>query len=155
MDGGTTGVIRFVPLAGRVHFAELEVKTSAVATGAFLFGFATLDTTLLASGVEACSADLIGFVKTKAAATILGRVMKATTATDTADLATMVNATYMKLGILIDGVSGVHFFVNDVPTPQLTLTNLPTAALALSIAVSGASQAATIKNLWYGTCGGN
>jgi hypothetical protein len=156
MDGGTTAVIRFLPLAGTKLFVEGSFKLSEVTTKGFMFGFTEINTALLATGVYN-NTDLIGFYSATAGASLVGTVRTGSAGVESASLKTLVAATYYKLGILIDGVSSVTFFVNDVPTGASTaaIAKLPTAALTLSVAYAANAKTCIFKNLWYGQSGLN
>jgi hypothetical protein len=153
-DGGTTAIARFQPLAGTKIWMEASVKLSEVTTKGFIFGFADVDTTLLSSGLIDCT-DLIGFYSATTTATLIGTVRTSSTSTSSSSLKTLVAATYYKLGILIDGISAVTFFVNDVATGSASVANLPTAVVAPSIAYAANDKTCIFKNLWYGQSGLN
>jgi hypothetical protein len=154
MDGGTTALIRFLPKAGTFIFASCSVKLSEVTTSGFMFGFNEINTAMLSTGTINTT-DQLGFYKATGAATIVGNVRTSSTSTATATLATLAANTYVELGVLVDGISDVVFYVNGTPVGQTTMTNVPTAAMAMSMAYSANAKTAIFKNLYYGQFGLN
>lgn len=154
MDGGTTAVIRFLPLAGTIIFAACSVKLSEVSISGFMFGFNEINTGMLSSGAINTT-DQLGFYKAAGAATIVGNVRTSSTSTATSTLATLSANTYVELGVLVDGITDVQFYVNGTPTGQTTMTNVPTNAMCMSIAYSANAKTCIFKNLYYGQFGLN
>lgn len=151
-DGGTTAWAPFPASGTATSKFEYRLKMSDVVSSACFFGLAAVDTTIFdASSTIAGVADAIGFYKAGGAGTWAGLVRGSGTSTSqTLTGYDAVNDTDQDLGFIInnDGtdVVSVQFVVNDkVVYTQTTLTNLPTANLALSVAFdTGANAAKTL-----------
>ncbi len=126
---------RFLPKAGRKIAFEARVKMND-ATDQYFIGLCATDTTLIASGVLDDASDKVGFYH-EAASTDnkISCVTARTTADDkTADVAANVDATYMTVGFVIDGITTVDFYVNGALVESGALTaNVPNAAMCLSV----------------------
>lgn len=140
-DGGTTVQEIFKPTAGEVivcygRFKLDNASTDAHTKGRFNFGLSDTNT-----DIEASDDDLITFVKASGAATMVGRLAKGGTATDTSALTnSLADNTYIQLGIRVNGVTSVEFWQGAGSTigalsrvaTQTTVTNLADEELALS-----------------------
>jgi hypothetical protein len=93
--------------------------------------------------------DGIYFNKAAGASTIDFVVRKSSTSTTQSAVATLVNATFIRLGFYYNGKDAVDVFVNDVKVySQTVLTNLPTAtAIALGCGFKSAATAPTTSDL--------
>jgi hypothetical protein len=149
-DGGTTGVLRYKPLADTVIAFGCSLKLSEVTTQGLFFGLSVLDTSLTASG-DITMTDAIGFyAKTADTAKLYGAISTSSTPVVSANLQTMVAATYYQLECRINGVSSVEFFVNGTKTAATAtaLLSLPTVALAFSIAYAANAKTCIYKNMY-------
>lgn len=158
-DGGTTGLARFKGTSGKLIWARAKVKLS-VASGAsasaFFFGLASVDTTVFHTdstfGNAAAADDAVGFHKVVGAATLAGLIRKNGTNTQqTLTGYSSVNDTYQLLDLVWNPGEWVDFYVGGVRAyRQETLTNEPTDAMALTVALdagAAAVQTATIERL--------
>ena len=93
--------------------------------------------------------DGIYFNKAAGASTIDFVVRKSSTSTTQSAVATLVGATFIRLGFYYNGKDAVDVFVNDAKVySQTVLTNLPTAtALATALGIKAASTAPTTSDL--------
>jgi hypothetical protein len=93
--------------------------------------------------------DGIYFNKAAGASTIDFVVRKSSTSTTQSAVATLVNATFVRLGFYYNGKDAVDVFVNDNKVySQTVLTNLPTStALALALGLKAAATAPTTSDL--------
>jgi len=149
-DGGTTGVLRYVPLANTVIAFGADVKLSEVTTQGFWFGLSVLDTSITASGDQTISDGIGFFAKTADSAKLYGSVVTSSTPVNSASLKTMVAGTYYKLECRINGVSNIEFFVDGVRTAATAtaMLSIPTVALAFSIAYAANAKTCTYKNMY-------
>ena len=125
----------FKSAAGRKIWFEARVKMVDAGDDQYYIGLAGIDTTLIASGVLDDTVDKCGFFRHAAStADKISTVTARTSAEDTtADVATIADDTYVKLGFLIDGLTSVKFFVNGTLVETGTTTaNIPNAVMALS-----------------------
>lgn len=140
MDGGTTIHEIFKPLAGTVivGYARFKVdnsSTDAHTKSRWYFGIGDADTDIHGSVL-----NFVGFYKASGAATMVG-VLDASSQTLTSALTdSLVDNTYIQLGFRINGTTSVEFWQGSGVKPgsmrrvttQTTVTNLPTANMALS-----------------------
>ena len=116
-----------VPAAGlRIAF-ETRVKAVDAATGPeFFAGLSDVDTAII-SGGAINSGDYVGFYGVNATDKVLIAASEdggaQTIASSTAH--TLVEDTYVKLGILIDGVTDATFYVNGVAIATSTTMDIP------------------------------
>jgi hypothetical protein len=149
-DGGTTAVLRYVPLAGTVIAFGGTFKLSEVTTKGFMFGLSAIDTTMMSAAVLDVS-DFVGFYSTTAdAAKLYGTMSTGSSPVNSANLQTMVAATYYKLEVRINGVTGVEFFVDGTRTAAAAaaIAKIPTAGLAFSIAMAANAKTCIGKNIY-------
>lgn len=109
---------------------------------------------LIIAGITSANAtaavtDGMYFSKAAGAATVDFTIAKSSAATTITSVATLANATYVRLGFYYDGSANVYVFVNDVMVArQTTLTNLPSGvALAPGLAMKLAATAPTTAYL--------
>lgn len=156
-DAGVTAWPRFRPTAGMNIYLEALIALSDAVSCGLLVGLAPTDTTLLdaASTIGGCT-DFLGFYKAPAAATLVGALRKAsastlrTLASSQGPATNLTNAGFVSLGMRVNGVTSVDFFVGGVMTPEVVMTNLPSVDLALSIALdtaAAAARTATVRRL--------
>lgn len=103
---------------------------------------------LTASNAALTPADGIYFNKAAGSAAIDFVVRKSSTSTTKAAVATLVNATFIKLAFFYNGKDAVDVFVNDTKVfSQTVLTNLPSAvALAMGFGLKAAATAPTTSD---------
>jgi hypothetical protein len=149
-DAGTTGVLRYVPLADTVIAFGASVKLSEVTTQGFWFGLSVLDTSITASGDQTISDGIGFFAKTADSAKLYGSITTSSTPVNSANLQTMVAGDYYELECRINGVSNVEVFVNGVKTAATAtaMLSLPTVALAFSIAYAANAKTCIYKNMY-------
>lgn len=122
------------PAAGVTIRFEARVKVSD-ATQQWFFGLAGADTTLIASGVLDDVVDKAGFFHHAAGTDdkVSSVVSRTSTEDITADVADVVDDTWMKIGFVLDGLTSVKFYVNGVLVETGTTTAaLPNAVMCLS-----------------------
>lgn len=119
----------FLPSAGKHIWAEFNVKVVDTYDKAELFvGLSELDTTLVASQANS-SANHIGWQCVTNDGVLLFSAEKASTGA-TASAATIAEATYIKLGFYVNGVTEIAQYVNGVLTGTNHVTaNIPIVAL--------------------------
>lgn len=141
MDGGTTVHEVFKPTAGQVivvygRFKVDNASTDAHTKSRFHFGLSDTNT-----DIHNADDDVIEFYKASGAATMVGRLAAGGTATDTSALTnSLVDNTYIQLGIRVNGVTSVEFWQGAGSTigalsrvaTQTTVTNIADEELALS-----------------------
>jgi len=118
-----------VPVASTEIWAEFEFKIVDTYDKAEIFvGLSELDTTLIATSANS-SANHIGFQCVTDDGVLLFTSEKASAGTTSA-CATIAEATYIKLGFYVNGVTSVQQFVNGVSTGTAHATaNIPIVAL--------------------------
>lgn len=148
-DGGTTVVPAFIPTAGLNIYCEGRFKVDNAADDAhtksrFYFGIGDADT-----AIHGSVSKFIGLYKASGAATMVG-VIDDTGQTLTTGTGAITNDTYFTCGFRVNGVSSVDFFVNGVLIErQTTVSNLPTAAMALSFEGQTSEAAAITYTLQH------
>jgi hypothetical protein len=148
-DGGTTVSDPFVLAAGQLQLAYFRIKVDNASTDAhtkadIFVGLSSSDTGILAS-----DADVVGFLKASGAATMVGTIAASGTATDTSALAnSVVDNTYITLGLRFNGITSVEFWQGTTPfdmtlsATQTTMTNKPVLGMALSMAFNTSEASA-------------
>ncbi len=125
----------FKPVAGRKIYFEARVKMVDTGDDQYFIGLAGIDTTLIAAGIMDDVVDKCGFFRIAAStADKISSIASRTTEDDaTADVGDIVDATYVKLGFVIDGLTSVKFYVNGVLVETgVTTAAIPNAVMALS-----------------------
>lgn len=119
----------FVPAAGKHIWAEFNVKVVDTFDKAELFvGLSELDTTIIATSANS-SANHIGWQCVTDDGVLLFTSEKAGTG-DTGAAATIAEATYIKLGFYVDGVTSITQYINGVESGTAKATaNIPVVAL--------------------------
>lgn len=123
------------PAAGVNTWFEARVKVSDDAQQYFI-GLAAVDTTLMATGALDDTVDKVGFYHEAASTALkISSVTARTSADDkTADVADVVDDTWMTLGFKITGITTVDFYVNGVLVESGALTaNVPNAGICFSV----------------------
>lgn len=128
--------------SGQQVWGYFGFKVSTVANDQIQMGITTANSALTPTAG-------IYFNKAAAASTIDFVVRSASTSTTQSAVATLVNATYVRLGFYYNGKDAVDVFVNDAKVySQTVLTNLPTAQnLALGFGFKSAATAPTTSDL--------
>ena len=125
----------FKPVAGRTIRFEARVKFKDAGDDQYYIGLAGVDTTLIAAGVVDDVVDKCGFFRHAAStADRISSICSRTSTEDiTADVGTIADDTYIKLGFVIDGLTSVKFYVNGVLVETGTTTAaIPNAVMCLS-----------------------
>ena len=139
---------QFLPAVGKKIWFEARVKASAITSGINLFlGLAEVDTTVIAA--SAISTDNhVGFSSVTADAIVLFNSEKAT-AGNTGTGTTLVAATYVKLGFLIDGLTSIKQFVDGVETGTAKVAaNIPIVNLVPTLVVQAKGTRNTVSIDW-------
>lgn len=125
-----------LPAAGVNIWFEARAKVSD-ATQQWFLGLMAVDTTPIASGVIDDASDKVGFFHHAGSTDNKVSSITARTSADdaTADVASVVDDTWMTLGIRITGLTSVEFYVNGalVETGS-TAANIPNAGMCLTLA---------------------
>jgi len=134
--------IDFQPAAGKHLWFETRLKISHI-SGDIFVGLAELDTTLVATSALT-TANGIGFESFTGDGVLIASSEQATARGTVAAVKTLVAATYVKLGFVVNGVTDVTFYVDGVANATMLLTaNIPIVALTPSFTVhaTGTDQA--------------
>lgn len=124
-----------LPLAGRTIRFEARVKVVDAGDDQYYIGLAAADTTLIAAGIMDNVVDKAGFFRIAASTADKISVQNSRGAGGTvdADAADLVDDTWIKLGIVIDGLTSVKYYVDGVLVSTTTVTaEIPNAVMALS-----------------------
>ena len=118
-----------VPVAGTKIYAEFEVKVVDTYDKAELFiGLSEADTTVIAAAANS-SANHIGWHCVTDDGVLLFTSEKAGTG-DTGTAATIAEATYIRLGFVVDGITSVTQYINGVESGTAKATaNVPIVKL--------------------------
>ena len=123
------------PAAGKTIYFEARVKMVDTGDDQYYIGLAGVDATLIAAGIMDDVVDKCGFFRIAAStADKISSITSRTSVDDaTADLATIADDTYVKLGIVIDGITSVKFYVDGVLLETgVTANTIPNAVMCLS-----------------------
>ncbi len=134
--------VDYFPAAGKHLWFETRLKASHI-TGDFFFGLAELDTTIVASS-DMTTSNHIGWSSFTGDGILLADANKATVRVVTLAAHTLVAATYVRLGFVINGVTSITWYVNGVASATTYLTaNIPVVGLTPSFTVhaTGTDQA--------------
>ena len=124
----------FLCAAGKDTVIETRVKCTDGALTQFMIGLGAVDALSITA-----AANFIGFRFSADVLTCLSE--KASAETTTVSTVTLVDATYAKLRVEIDGVSTARFYVDDVLVATHT-TNIPIVGMTQTIEVGGSSTSA-------------
>lgn len=132
----------FAIVAGQQAWFKCRFKTSSATNAALIIGLIQTTTTPLTV------TDGIYFSKA-AASTQLTAKTAASSAISTLNVATMADNTFVSVGWHYNGSSAINVFLNNSKIGSLAITNLPTAALNLTIAESNGTAAAITTTVDY------
>lgn len=102
-------------VAGKKTFFEARLKTSDATQSDIVVGLQITDTTPLAV------TDGVYFLKTDGAATVDFTTLMNSAGVTSAAVATMANATHIRLGFYYDGASAIQVYVDDVLTVTVSV----------------------------------
>lgn len=125
----------FRAAAGRKIWFEARVKMND-ATDQFFIGLAGVSTALIASGAIEDTVDKCGFYHEAASTDNYISAISSRTSSDekNTDVGANADATYVKLGFVIDGLTRVSFYRNGVLVATCTDANdIPNAVMCLSV----------------------
>lgn len=125
----------FKPSADTTLYFEARVKMVDTGDDQYFIGLAGVDTTLIAAGVVDDTVDKCGFFRHAAStADKISSITARTSAEDiTADVGDLTDDTYVKLGLKINGLTSVEFYVDGVLVETgSTTANIPNAVMCLS-----------------------
>jgi hypothetical protein len=130
--------------AGKQTWFKVRAKASDVTQSDLVFGLQITDTAPLAV------TDGVFFRKDDGAATIDVFVVKDSTTTTAAAVATMVADTFIELAFYYNGKDSVEFFVNDVKVATLATTNLPDdEEMTISFGIQNGAVGAKVLSVDY------
>ena len=134
-----------------VYFEASVAVDTIVSSGAAFSGLgdragATTVPTTCIDNAGAMDATNNGLGFTIAAATIRGVCGKGSTVGTPVTIGTAVAETYYRLGLRVDGLNSVTYYLNGVEIGKITNTNaIPTAALFLDLAIKANAAAKTLR----------
>ena len=141
--------VDFFPAAGKTLWYECRVNPLVFITGDFFFGLAELDTTIIASS-DMTTANHIGFSCFTGDGILLCDANKATVRVATTAATTLVAATYVKLGFIVNGVTSITFYVNGVANATTIATaSIPVVGLTPSFSVHATGTDQQLMNVDY------
>lgn len=130
--------------AGKKTFFEARIKTNDATETDIILGLIITDTTPLDAS------DGVFFLKADGAATVAFKSVMNSVATTQASVATLTDATFVRLGFYYDGASAIEVYVDDVKvatvsvTPGSTLCNDEDLTVSFGI-VNGEAAAKTLS----------
>jgi len=131
-------------IAGKKTMFKVRFQTSDATESDLVFGLQITDTTPLAV------TDGVYFRKDDGDALIDFVVIKNSTATTATGIATLTAATWTTLAFVYDGISAVHYYVNDVRIGQSVTTNLcDDEELAVSFGIQNGEAVAKTLTIDY------
>jgi hypothetical protein len=134
----------FLMEAGKKAWFEAKFQVSDATQSDFVMGLQITDTAPLDV------TDGVFFIKNDGAATVDFVVEKDNTATTTAAVATVADATDIRLGFYYDGVDQITIFVDGVAVGSSVTTNLPDdEALTISYGIQNGEAAAKSMTVDY------
>ena len=136
----TEGTLPFIPVAGRDIWFEAKIKvTDAVDDVQLFVGLSAADTSII-SGNDMTAANHIGFECLSSAALLFGAEKAGTEATPVA-ATTLVEATYVRVGFHVNGVTDVTHYVDGVKIGTSILTaNIPVVGITPSFVCQSGSS---------------
>ena len=128
----TEGTLPFIPVAGQDIWYETKIKiVDDVSSVEFFAGLSAVDTTII-DGSDMTAANHIGFECISSSALLFGAEKAGVEATPVA-ATTLVNATFVRLGFKVNGVTSVTHYVDGVEIGTSILTaNIPVVGLTPS-----------------------
>lgn len=139
--GGSTTGEQYKPAANKKIWMEALLQFTASSTGPqFFLGFGIQDTSLIAAG--ALTSQSLGIQSVTSNNILLGVAKDGSALTATAALATMVDATWTKLGLKVTGTGLIEFYINGVKSAITATLNIPVTEMKLSMVLqsSGTTQ---------------
>lgn len=131
--------------SGKQFWFRARFKLSDVTLSDFLMGLYLLDTTPIASA----PADGVYFSKLSGSAVLNGLIAKTAGGTTTTAVATLVNDTYVEVGMYYDGSETFKYWLNNAPAGVAAITNLPTVPLSVSFVLQNGEGAAKNMSIDY------
>jgi len=143
---------QFKPKAGREIYFECRLKVADSATGPqFFAGLAEVDTTIIAASAVS-TANHIAFTSISTDNILLANAEKGGVG-DTTTGTTLVEATYVVLGIKVSGLDKITYYVDGVAVSEIdTTANVPIVALAPSFVCQSSGTTDPIVHLDYWIC---
>jgi hypothetical protein len=139
-----TDRLPFLPLANTTIRFGIRFKLSAGAT--VVAGLTDVELTPTAAISE-------GIYMLGLANSIIGVVENGAAATPTAAIGTMTNDSYSEMGFVVNGVTSVDFYLDNVFIRQATMTNLPTTVqMAPTFSIKNATAAAHTATIERWSC---
>ena len=134
----------FLFASGKKLWFDCRFQVSDATESDVVIGLQITDTTPLAV------TDGVFFLKSDAAATVDFLVEKNSTATTTSSVATLVDATNIRLSFYYDGVSSIKVFADGVHVGTSVTTNLPDdEVLTVSFGIQNGEAVAKTMTLDY------
>ena len=141
-DTETTGE-SWAPAAGKNLWFEAYISQNDVLQNDIFVGLHNEDTTIIARG-----SDYIGFYTVDGSAALNVQSANTSVVSSGLGVATLVNATFAKVGFKVSGLDKIEFYVNDVLVETI-MTNIPTALMKLSISsITGEASANYLDLDW-------
>ncbi len=142
-DGETSGE-SWLPTAGKDIYFETSLKITEVTQNDLFVGFHIQDTAITASE----GANFIGFLKADGSTTL--QFKSSVSSVDTQSTATtMVDDTYVKLGIKCVGVTNCKAYVDNVLVGTIYTASIPTTEMKLSVEVLAGDGNADVMSVDY------
>lgn len=140
---------QFLPAVDKKIFFEARIKASAITSGInFFLGLAEVDTTVIAASAVS-TANHAGWSSVTADGILLFNSEKAS-AGNTGAATTLVAATYLKLGFLIDGLTSIKQFIDGVETGTAKVAaNIPIVNLVPTLVCQAKGTQNTISIDWW------
>lgn len=134
----------FLFASGKKLWFEGRFKVSDATQSDFVIGLLITDTTPLDV------TDGVYFSKADGSTALSFSVEKNNTATSATSIATVANNTFLKVAFFFDGESYVYYYINDVMTGKVAITNLPDDEdLTVSFAIQNGEAAAKTMTVDY------
>lgn len=131
-------------VAGKKTIFKMRFKTNDATETDIVLGLQITDTSPLAVS------DGVYFQKDDGDTNIDFHVTKNSTSTSATAIATLANDTFVTLAFCYDGLSAVHYYVNDVRIGQLATTNLvDDEELTVSFGIQNGAAAAKTMTVDY------
>lgn len=119
-----------LPAAGKKIYFEVRVKMKDTGDDQYYIGLAGISTAIIVAGVVEDSVDKAGFFRDSGASPADDKLTSITARTsdedETADVCSVVDNTWTKLGIVIDGLTSIKFYQDG----KLVETGTTTANIA-------------------------
>lgn len=143
---GTTATENFLFVAGKQAWFKCRFKGNDVDQSMYVLGLHIIDTTPTASDPS----DGIWFGSDDGDSYVDLHVCKGSSETETEEIASLVDDTYISLGFHYDGKAKVEYYVNDAYVGSSVVTNLPDdEALSLSFAFGNGEAVANTMTIDY------